>query len=120
VIDSARRVGHDNGFPVLHCLLKSSFASRAMPERMEKLRSTLHELEQQLQSIESLDEETRKLLQDSVDDLHRQLDRQPKEPLEPQRLIDRLRATEERFQVSHPTLSGMVLRVIDALGQLGI
>ena len=92
-----------------------------MTQRFEKLRKTIAEVEQELASAETLDTSTRQSLEQAIEDLQEALDRQGGPgPFEPESLIERFRETEENFQVSHPTLSGMVTRVIDMLGQLGI
>ena len=89
-----------------------------MPERIEKLRSTLKELEEELGNLSSFDEATRQMLEEAVSEIQTALNKD--EYFEPESVIERLRAAEEKFQVSHPTLSGVVARMLDALGQLGI
>jgi hypothetical protein len=89
-----------------------------MPERIEKLRQTVKELEEELASVEAFDDETRQMLEEAVSEIQTVL--QEEGELEPDSVIERLRSAEQEFQVSHPTLSGIVARMIDALGQLGI
>jgi hypothetical protein len=89
-----------------------------MPERIEKLRQTVKELEEELASVEAFDDETRQMLEEAVSEIQTVLRKEGE--LEPDSVIERLRSAEEQFQVSHPTLSGIVARMIDALGQLGI
>ena len=91
-----------------------------MPERVHKLSLIVEELEQELESLDSLDDETRRMLRDTIDEVRAKLDPQTVGEIESQHLIDRLHDAEGRFQVTHPTLSGIVMRVINALGQLGI
>ncbi len=91
-----------------------------MPERIHKLQSILEELERELQTLDSSDDETRQALADAVDDLHAKLNRSDTEHLASPGMITRLQEAEELFQVSHPNISGIVVRIIDALGQLGI
>lgn len=91
-----------------------------MPERVTRLKTLLQDLESELQSLDSLDDESRAALESTLTELHGALGKQPPGALERDSLIRRLREAEDDFQVSHPNLSGMVLRVIDALGQLGI
>ncbi len=89
-----------------------------MTEHIDKLHQTVKELEQELDGIESFDDETRQMLQEAVSEIQTVLKKQGH--LEPDSVIERLRVAEQQFQASHPTLSGIVARMIDALGQLGI
>jgi tellurite resistance protein len=92
-----------------------------MTEQFQKLKASIAEVEQQVRSAGALDESARETLEEVISDLRAAVDRQGGPgPFEPESLIERLRAAEENFQVSHPTLSGVVMRMIDALGQLGI
>ncbi len=91
-----------------------------MPERVEKLRTIIRELESEVDSADSLDEETRGTLEKAVAELHATLREQSPDEAAPEGLIDRLRLAEQRFQVSHPNIAGLLLRIIDGLGQLGI
>lgn len=101
--------------PVPTCNLVNG---QIMPERIEKLRQAVKELEEELAGLASFDDETRKKLHEAVAEIQTVLKQEGK--LESDSVIERLRAAEEEFQVSHPTLSGIVARMIDALGQLGI
>jgi Domain of unknown function (DUF4404) len=90
-----------------------------MPERIEKLRSAVVELESELASLSELDGPTRDLLEAAVCELQATLSKQPNE-IEPHSLTERLRESAKAFESSHPTLFGIVSRTIDALGQMGI
>ena len=89
-----------------------------MPERIEKLRSTLKELEEELGNLSSFDEATRQMLEEAATEIKTALRKEGQ--FESESVVERLRTAEEKFQASHPTLSGVVGRIIDALGQLGI
>ena len=91
-----------------------------MPERIEKLRHMVKELEAELDSLERVDDESRQFLEDALEDLRAALKEKDTASLRSESLSQRLRTAEEYFQVSHPTISGLVLRMIDALGQIGI
>ena len=91
-----------------------------MPERVEKLKSLVKELEAELETLDAADARSQQPLADVLRDLRTALDKIDSEPIASETLAARFRAAEESFQVSHPTLSGLVLRMIDALGQLGI
>ncbi|MBC8353556.1 MAG: DUF4404 family protein [Planctomycetes bacterium] len=90
-----------------------------MPERIEKLRATVTELEAELASLSELDEQTRTLLEEAVSELQATLSKQPAE-IEHHSLTERLTESAEAFRLSHPTLFGIVKRTIDALAQMGI
>ena len=90
-----------------------------MPERIEKLRATVAELEAELASLSELDDQTRVLLEQALSELQATLSKQPAE-IEHHSLSERLKETAEAFESSHPTLYGIVSRTIDALAQMGI
>jgi len=90
-----------------------------MPERIEKLRATVTELEAELASLTELDDPTRALLEEAVSELQATLSK-PAAEIEPQSLTERLTESAEAFEKSHPTLYGIVKRTIDALAQMGI
>ncbi len=90
-----------------------------MPERIEKLRATVTELEAELASLSELDEQTRTLLEETVTELQAALTKKPEE-IEHHTLTERLQESAEAFQTSHPTLFGIVKRTVDALAQMGI
>ena len=91
-----------------------------MPERIEKLKGIVKELETELDSLESVDAQSRNLLEEALEDLRAALSKTDPASLESESLVERLQTAEQEFQVSHPTISGLVLRMINALGQLGI
>ena len=91
-----------------------------MPERIEKLRGIVKELEAELESLDPLDAESRQVLEEALEELRSALGQKDTASLESESLLQRLRDAEEHFQVSHPTISGLVLRMINGLGQLGI
>ena len=92
-----------------------------MPERLDKLRAMLAELETELESINEVDDQTRTLLVDAKLDIENALqEHDHPSQWEPQTIIDRLSETTQEFETSHPTLSGLVQRMIHALGQMGI
>ncbi|MDA1054338.1 MAG: DUF4404 family protein [Planctomycetota bacterium] len=90
-----------------------------MPERIEKLRAMVTELEAELAALTELDDATRALLEETVSELQATLSKQPAE-IEHQSLTERLTESAEAFESSHPTLFGIVKRTIDALAQMGI
>ena len=90
-----------------------------MSERIEKLKSTLQELETELASIDSLDEDTRAALESAMGEISQTLRKRNVEQ-QHETLAARLQDAAGEFETSHPTLFGIVTRAIDALGQMGI
>ena len=90
-----------------------------MPDRIEKLKTTLRELEAELASIDSLDEETRAALEAAMEEIGQRL-RKRDYHAQADSLTARLQDAAGEFETSHPTLFGIVTRTIDALGQMGI
>ncbi len=91
-----------------------------MPERIERLRATVEELEAELRDLDSIDDETRTVLNEAIDEIQSALKQRDATQLESLSLGDRLQRTVESFEESHPTLAGIVMRVADLLGQIGI
>ncbi len=92
-----------------------------MSERMERLKSLVRELQNELASIDTQDAESQQALTVTLRELQQALQNRGGEPgLSSDSFVERLRGAEEDFQLSHPTISGLVVRMIDALGQLGI
>lgn len=92
-----------------------------MTEKSEKLQATLKELEDELASLDSLDEESRSALETALEEISVALQRSD----DPSRtrdesLVARLQDAAGEFETSHPNLFGIVHRTIHALGQMGI
>lgn len=92
-----------------------------MAEQLDKLKETLRELETELSSLDSIDHETRSVLESALTDISEALRRRdPGAIAERQSLATRLQEAAEGFESSHPTLFGIVERTVNALGQMGI
>ncbi len=91
-----------------------------MPDRLDKLKEIVHELEAELASLDQVEPQVQQVLEEAVTRLHDVLGSKEGAALEAQSLAEQLQRAEAEFEVSHPTLSGIVVRVIHALGQLGI
>jgi signal transduction histidine kinase len=87
---------------------------------VEKLQDAVSELERQLHGSKTLDAESRQSLQQAVQDIRTALDAQQQTETQRQSLLDRLRLAVEKFEGSHPTLTGTLMRLIDGLGEMGI
>ncbi len=96
-----------------------------MSARTEKLRQTLRELHAELETQGSVDPEMRALLESTVAEIQSALDDDGRgggvrRTADDTSVGDRLAETARHFEVSHPTLSAALGRVIDALAALGI
>jgi hypothetical protein len=88
------------------------------------LRETLAELQRELRALETesagpeaLGDEAREALREAAREIERALGGRPADG---ESLRRRLAEAIERFEGSHPTLTGVVGRVVDALSELGI
>lgn len=98
-----------------------------MPDRVEKLRMTLADLERELGEIDSLDDASRLRLQEVADEISEVLRKNEvaaasgnNKIKEPHGVRERVIDSLEHFRVQHPTLAGILERLVDGLGQLGI
>jgi hypothetical protein len=91
-----------------------------MAERAARLKSLLDELVTEVRALETADDATRRQLETAATEiiqaLHRVETDEPGEPGDRESVQDRL----VEFEASHPNLAGVVHRLIDMLGQMGI
>jgi ElaB/YqjD/DUF883 family membrane-anchored ribosome-binding protein len=87
----------------------------------QQLREKLEQLHAELEQIETVDEDTRRVLDDLSKDIRELLD-QPGEQADRRygRLNQNLRANVTRFEATHPMLTSAMQHAIDALVQLGV
>ncbi len=79
----------------------------------------LAELHEALEVSADLNEDLRADLRDAATEIQQALD-QPGPDMVPASLRDRLSASLDRFEGSHPRLTAIVGRIADALSDLGI
>jgi hypothetical protein len=93
-----------------------------MSDAADKLKTTLGDLHAELRSLEQLDPETRRLLEEAAADIGRLVggSQESGRAESHASIIDRLTNAARDFEESHPTLAGTVGSVIDALGRIGI
>jgi hypothetical protein len=92
-----------------------------MADRIEKLRSTVQELEAELAALQTLDDETRSVLESVLVEIGEVLKKQSSaDGPRHASIAAKLQDAAGEFESSHPTLFGIVSRAIDALGQMGI
>jgi len=89
-----------------------------MADRLEKLRAALAELDDELRAGD-LDDETREQLAEAAAEIAASL-RRGKRTEKTRRTEDSLQGRLAEFEASHPELAGVIARLIDGLGQLGI
>ena len=87
----------------------------------ERLRQTLEELHRELEEVEAVDDRSRELMGEVLEDIRGVLERSGGGvPGEQPGLIDRLREATYDFEESHPQLAAAADRVMNALANLGI
>jgi len=87
---------------------------------IEKLRTTVSELEQVLRGTKNLDKESRQILEQAVQEIRAALQPETRSETDRQSLIEGLRESVERFESTHPSLTAVLSRLIDGLAQMGI
>lgn len=68
----------------------------------------------------TFDDESRRALQEALREIRSALQEDQQTDAERQSLIERLKVAVEKFEGSHPTLTGTFMRLIDGLGEMGI
>jgi DNA repair ATPase RecN len=93
-----------------------------MASSLKQLENLVHELEAHLRGVSQEDEQVRLHVQRAAEELRLALDRcQTGQPIQTaSELQGDLKSLVERFEASHPNLTAILVRVIDALAQLGI
>ena len=114
-----------------------------MNEKLQGLKETLHELEAELAERDNLDDRTRRMLEEAAEEIENALAELPdgtdENVFDPQGEVGeagreeaesslpesetpraRLEKAIGQFETSHPTLYGLMNRLMDALGQMGI
>ena len=90
-----------------------------MADRLDKLRSLLSELDAELRTLGSLDDDSREQLAAAATEIAISL-RRGKRTEAIRRAEGSLQDRLVDFEASHPQLAGLITRLIDGLGQLGI
>jgi hypothetical protein len=91
-----------------------------VPTKPEQLRQTVTQLHEQLASLSSVDADDRRMLGEALDDIRRALDGGSVSKAQSDSFFRRLNEAARRFEDSHPTLSGAVGGLVDAIARLGI
>lgn len=86
----------------------------------EQLRLKLQELQTELREIDEIDEETRRLLEGAMEEMHEALRHDNPEALQHPSLVDNLNRATQDFESSHPGLTRIIGNMVDILGNTGI
>jgi hypothetical protein len=85
-----------------------------------ELQEALKELHAELDRTPSVDDESRQLLVEIRDEIEDLLSRSGDDVTSPQSLDERLQASIIQFEGTHPRLTAIINRVVDALASMGI
>jgi len=91
-----------------------------MSDRLDKLRLTLQDLEAELQSLGTLDDQTREQLAAAAEEIAVSLRRGKPSPGITRKSDESLQGRLADFEAAHPQLAGVVTQLLDGLAQLGI
>ena len=86
----------------------------------EKLKATVRELEDELRSFASVDDETRGVLREVLGEIHAVLGGEGATASQQQSWQDRLSDAARQFEGAHPAIAGVIQRLLDGLAQMGI
>ena len=88
---------------------------------MENLRDSLKKLHKELKDAKQLDEESQKILRQLMNDIQSILDKSEKVVVkEHHNLLESLKESSQKFELTHPELAGAINIVISSLSNLGI
>ena len=85
----------------------------------QNLKERLAQLQRELDHAEELDEESRQRLVDLHEDIERLLERSAGKD-EYHRFLSKFQDAYAHFEMSHPTISAAITRVIDGIAAIGI
>ena len=86
----------------------------------QELREQLEELHAELQGVESLNDDERKLLQNLASDVREALNREDEHAEHYNSLRERLKETVAEIEASHPRITLLMRQIIDQLSFMGI
>jgi len=95
-----------------------------MTSHTEKLRETVSELEAELAELDSVDDDSRKILEEALGEiLEKLVGEEPESESESESeepLSERIASVAEEWEAKHPRLTNLLDRLIAGLSQLGI
>jgi predicted nucleic acid-binding Zn-ribbon protein len=88
---------------------------------MEKLKVSLEKLHQELKEAKQVDEDSKNALRELMNDIQTILDKNEKDAVrEHHNLLESLKESSQKFELTHPELAGAINIVISSLSNLGI
>lgn len=85
------------------------------------LRKLLEQLHSEIEHTQSVDDKGRELLQDLGNDIRELLARSDdKQPYAERGVMDRMDASVRHFEISHPTLTNILSKIMEGLSNAGI
>jgi hypothetical protein len=87
----------------------------------DEVNKLLHQLHDEINKTQTVDEKGSELLRDIEGDINALLERSGESPLEVHSsIIERLESAVSHFEVTHPTLTTTISRLLDSLSMAGI
>ena len=88
---------------------------------MEKIKDSLEKLHQELKEAKQVDEDSKKVLRELMNDIQAILDKNEEGiGKEHHNLLESLKEYSRKFELTHPELAGAINIVISSLSNLGI
>ena len=88
---------------------------------MEKLKDSLEKLHNELKNAEELDNDSRTALKELMNDIQMILNKsEEKIGKEHHNILESLKESSQKFELTHPELAGAINIVISSLSNLGI
>ena len=85
-----------------------------------RLNQLLTELHAELGSADTVDDSSKDLLRQAMDDIDQAVGADKPEADTPHPVRGQLEKSAVEFEADHPRLAGILSRIVDALGQMGI
>ena len=87
---------------------------------MKKLKDSLEQLHSELQNAREIDPESAEILRKLIGDIENILERSGSEREEEHKnILDGLRESAQKFELTHPELAGAIRIVINSLSNIG-
>ncbi len=87
---------------------------------MKNLKNSLEQLHNELQNAKSLDAESEEMLLKLMNDIHAILERKSENTSEEHsNILEGLKDSAQKFEVSHPELAGAIQIVINSFSNIG-
>tara|TARA_B100000809_G_scaffold231215_2_gene246225 strand:+ start:118 stop:393 length:276 start_codon:yes stop_codon:yes gene_type:complete len=91
-----------------------------MSSPIDKLRGTLGELHDELQSLDAVNDDARQMLAGTLQEIESVLQEGTRDDTHQETLLEKLRDSARHLEESHPAFSRTLGGLIDTLSQMGI